>query len=91
MNEITFEDLNFTHRPSGLQGTDAKIFFENGYGASVITGEGTYTKDGEYELAVLKGTRDDWDLCYETTITSDVIGYLSELEVVETINRIASL
>lgn len=91
MNKITFEDLKFTHRPSGLQGTDAKIFFENGYGASVITGEGVYAKAGEYELAVLKGTSDDWDLCYDATISSDVIGYLSESEVVETLNRIASL
>jgi len=53
--------------------------FDNGYGASVIQHAGSYGgKSSLWELAVLDmfGV-----LCYDTDITSDVIGYLSWPEV----------
>lgn len=46
-------------------------------------------REGLYEIAVLHG--DDWVLCYATTITDDVVGWLSEEEVVKTLHQIAAL
>jgi len=46
--------------------------FENGYGASVVMGNGTYGGDrGLYELAVIKFGEDDddWEIIYNTPIT----------------------
>lgn len=68
----TFEDLDFT-LPCGsvLITRRARLNFDNGYGVSVIQGEGAYTSNKEeYELAVLK----DDGLCYDTNITDDVMG-----------------
>lgn len=62
-----------------------KFKFDNGYGASVITGGIAYCNDEQpYELAVLK----DYELCYDTPITDDVIGYLTNDEVYELLDRI---
>lgn len=62
--------------------------FANGYGASVITGGIAYCNEAQpYELAVLK----DDDLCYDTPITDDVIGYLTSNEVYELLDRIEQL
>lgn len=62
--------------------------FKNGYGASVITGGIAYCNEVQpYELAVLK----DDDLCYDTPITDDVIGYLTSNEVYELLDRIEQL
>lgn len=64
------------------------IGFKNGYEASIITGKYTYTdKEHPYELAVLK----NGELCYDTPITNDVIGYLTEDEVGEILEKIEAL
>ena len=65
--------------------------FSNGYGASVITGgyEGPLCP---YELAVVKfDPENNWDLCYDTKITSDVLGWLTTNEVMALLNRIEDL
>lgn len=84
----TFKDLVF--RPHGYSptGQRARIYFRNGYGASVLFGRDFYS-DGitTYELAVLK----DGDICYDTPITDDVLGYLTEKEVTETLIKIQNL
>lgn len=68
--------------------------FDNGYGASVICHEFSYGGTaGLKEPAVLKfrnGT-DDFSLCYDTEITDDVLGYLTEEDVVELLERIEKL
>ena len=62
--------------------------FSNGYGASVIQNCYSYGHEhGLYELAVLKDGR----LCYDTPITSDVIGYLTADEVTEHLRQIEEL
>ena len=64
------------------------IGFKNGYEGSIITGEYTYTdKEHPYELAVLK----NGELCYDTPITNDVIGYLTADEVGEILEKIEAL
>jgi len=70
----------------------AKVFFDNGYGASVICGSMFYSNGLDtYELAVLKGTPEDWDLTYETPITDDVLAYLTKAEVNKALNKIEAL
>lgn len=67
-------------------------FYPNGYGASVINNPFSYgNEDGLYELAVLKGTADDYDLCYDTPITVDVLGWLTPRDVAETLKKIQAL
>jgi hypothetical protein len=84
----TFNDLKFEpHR--NMDGIMSRITFENGYGASVVKGEYTYGgKDGLYELAVLDS---NGNLIYDTSITGDVAGYLSEDDVTKLMEQIQNL
>jgi len=77
--------------------------FKNGYGASVVRFSiksmlgkgylgGNYgSEKGLWELAVIKFDKDSWSLTYETKITNDVIGYLTESEVEDHLKRIKEL
>lgn len=90
---VTFADLKFNDRggkhPMGKQ---ARHFFPNGYGVSVICGPGSYGgPQGLYELAVLKGAADRSDLCYDTPVTDDVEGYLSPEDVSRLMGEVAAL
>lgn len=73
--------------------TEHHIFrFNNAYGASVIRGAYTYGGDkGLFELAVIhfiepehtdEGQEYDFDLDYDNDVTQDVLGHLSEEDVV---------
>lgn len=85
----TFNDLKFKPHPSGMGGIVSRIKFDNGYGASVVQGPHTYGgEDGLYELAVLDS---NGDLTYDTPITSDVEGYLSEAQVTDLLTKIQQL
>ena len=85
---ITFNDLEFKQDiQRGLNA--ARIMFDNGYGASVVVGPYTYGgEDGLYELAVLGS---DGKLCYDTPVTEDVEGYLSEDDVTKLLEQIQKL
>lgn len=83
-----FEELNFQPHRMGF-GKQCVVQYPNGYGASIVQGQYTYGGDkGLYELAVL-GT--DGQLTYETSITDDVLGNLSEQEIEETLIKIKNL
>jgi hypothetical protein len=85
----TFKDLEFVEHPSHIGGVQARIQFDNGYGASVVKTPYSYGGDrGLYELAVL-GT--DGHLTYDTPITSDVIGYLRDIDVTDVMGKIQQL
>lgn len=87
----SFSSLAFNPR-RGLDGIHAVTFFENGYGASIVRGTGTYGNEhGLYELAVIAGDNDEWDLDYTTPITDDVEGWLSEERITDLLNEIAAL
>lgn len=82
----TFADLVFGQHPMG--GKLVRVHFLNGYGASVVQFNGSYGgNDDLYEIAVLHGDR----LCYETPVTDDVLGYLSEDDVTAALADIAAL
>ena len=84
----TFKDLEFKQHPSA-DGIISRITFENGYGASVVRHEYSYGgKDGLYELAVLNS---DGELCYDTPVTNDVIGYLRDIDVTDVMEKIQQL
>ena len=75
----TFKDLVFEPSEPILNGVQARIDFDNGYGASVIKNafsHGGYA--GFYELAVVK----DGQLHYDNPLADgDVVGWLEEEEV----------
>ena len=63
--------------------------FDNGYGASVVKHDFSYGgKDGRYEVAVLDN---EGALCYDTPITSNVLGYLNMSEVDKILVNISHL
>lgn len=87
---------------SELGGIQRLYRFANGYGASVVRGRGTYGEaDGLWELAVVKWvptgrcdhSLEGWSfrLCYDTPLTDDVLGWLSEAEVDAALERIETL
>ena len=85
---ITFQGLKFQDHPMGM-GKQCIVQFPNGYGASIVQGPHTYGGDkGLYELAVFGK---DGQITYDTPITSDVLGYLSEQEVEQTLSDIKNL
>ena len=84
----TFKDLEFVAHPSHIEGVQARIIFENGYGASVVKTPYTYGGDkGLYELAVFK----NGEITYATPITDDVIGYLRPEDVTDVMTKIQQL
>ena len=84
----TFKDLEFKPHPNGQGGIQATIDFDNGYGASVVLAPWSYGGTlGLYELAVLH----DGEITYDTPITGDVMGYLTEDEVTELFKQIQKL
>lgn len=87
-NVVTFEELNFQPHPMGV-GKQCIVQFPNGYGASIVQTPHTYGGSrGLYELAVFGK---DGEITYDTPITSDVLGYLSEQELEKTLTDIKNL
>jgi hypothetical protein len=77
----TFDDLVFVEEImyGELEWSRSYMMFDNGYGVSVVRGPYSYGgKLGLYELAVLDS---DGYVCYDTPITSDVIGFLKPEDV----------
>jgi hypothetical protein len=85
----TFNDIEFKTSPMGEDfGIVSRTKFDNGYEVSVVKSEYTYGgKDGLYELAIFK----DDEICYDTPITDDVIGYLTTQEVTDLMEQIQKL
>ena len=85
----TFKDLKFGEHPNHMGGVQARIQFDNGFGASVVKTPHTYGGDkGLYELAVLDS---NGSLTYATPITDDVIGYLRPEDVTDVLAKIQQL
>lgn len=65
-----------------------RFTFPNGYTGAVIQGPSTDGhEDGLWEMAVMV----DGDLCYDTPITNDVIGFLTVDGVNSVLEQIAAL
>lgn len=76
-----------------LGGSRYVFIFENEYGASVISHIGSYGgREGLWEIAVLKNDGNGkYDIRYDSGITEDVIGYLSDDQVNEYLGMIKNL
>ena len=67
-------------------------FFSNGYGVSIVQHDYSYGHDdGLWEIAVIKGDLDKWKITYDTSITDNVLGHLTEDEVNEIIDKVIAL
>ena len=100
-----FKDLKFKPHQMDSEGIHAVELFPNGYGISVCRFKlqgipefgtssryGSYTSnENEFEAAVLIGEPDNWSICYNTPITDDVLGHLSEDDVTELMKKIQEL
>ena len=64
-------------------------FFPNGYGVSIVKHDFSYGHElGLLELVVVKGDMDNYDLCYDTPIADNVIGFLNEEEVNDLVDQV---
>ena len=89
-----FDDLEFNNATTQnpFVAEQAIMFFPNGFGVSVISGLMTRGgKDGKYEMAILTGSPEDYELCYDTPITSDVLGHLTPDDVTNYMKKVQSL
>ena len=78
--------------PYKQEGFNHRFKFENNYGASVIKHKFSYGyEDDLFELAVLYFEDDKPFITYSTPITDDVIGYLTNNQVLELLERIKNL
>jgi len=98
-NEIIIMELSLAEDPKfkehlkyikGLHnGVQLVFMFPNDYGASVIRHTYSYgSENGLWELAVLD---ENEDICYDSDLTEDVIGYLTEDNVIEHLELIFKL
>lgn len=83
---------------SGYTRKSARYFFPNGYGASIINISNASghqlshtNNENQYELAVLIGNIDEYEISYDTPVTVDVIGYLDMENVFKIMNEIEKL
>jgi len=85
----TFKDIVFKTNPMGADfGIVSRTKFDNGYEVSVVKSPHSYGGDkGLYELAIFK----DDEICYDTPITNDVLGYLTDKDVTEVLIKIQQL
>jgi len=90
---MKFSDLDFQPLPHYQNdGIQAKHFFPNGYGVSVVRFPGSYGfNEGLYEVAVIKGDADKYDLCYDTPVTDDVMGHRDEQDVENIMEEVQAL
>lgn len=83
---VSFDDLNFVPYNNGIA---ARILYPNGFGASIVRNIYSYGHErGKYELAVINS---NGDICYDTEITNDVIGYLIPADITVLLGNIFRL
>lgn len=88
-DELIFENVSESMEHEHIQ---ALVFFDNGYGASIIRCDITLSgQQGFYEVAIIKGVKGAWDTCFDTVITEDTISWLSKEGVSDLLERISML
>ena len=88
MSMKTFDDLVFDSKSDPCW-TRAREMFDNGYGVSVVRSYYSYGGDeGYWELAVLDS---DGGLTYDTSVTTDVEGWLTPGKVTELMRQVQEL
>lgn len=69
----------------------AVIFFDNGFGVSVIRKAPLITNGSAFEIAILRGTPEKHVLVYDTGITEDVIRCDTEEEITDIMRQVQDL
>jgi len=78
----TIEDLRFAPVDWARETDEAKVKLKNGYTVKVLRGKGAvHTYGAPYEASITPITRET---------TEDSIGYLSEEQLIQLINEVAS-
>lgn len=95
LNHEGYED-NLVETNCVMNGAQYIFRFPNGYGASVVKHDFSYGhEDDLWELAVTKYENSsadaEWDLCYDTPITADVEGFLTDEMVRDLLGKIKGL
>jgi hypothetical protein len=86
-----FQDLPFfpINDAPFMVGKKARMHFDNGFGVSVVSHSYSYGgRDGLYEVAVLDSND---ELTYDTPVTNNVIGYLTEEDVTDVMKQVQDL
>ena len=95
LNRILTPPMIDIFRQKLIDGVQYLFKFENGYGASVVKHWCSYGyREDLWELGVLYFESENpvkYHLSYNTPITDDVIGYLTDEEVRELLGRIKAL
>ena len=92
---MTFDDLFFENvdgeynRISGNK--RAKLFFKNGYGISVLFHQNQSKDYYQYEIAVIKGVEEAFDICYNTSVADDIIRCDKSREIDDLMKEIQEL
>jgi hypothetical protein len=74
-----FKDLEFVPTEEFLNGIKTTLHFDNEYGISVVRHKYSYGSGLDlYEMAIMNK---DNDIVYDTPVTNDVLGYLTENDV----------
>ena len=87
----TFQDLEFEQINDApfMVGKRSRMHFDNGFGVSVVSHTYSYGgKNGLFEIAFLDK---DGNLTYDTPVTNDVIGYLTEEDVTDVMKQVQEL
>lgn len=92
LNYEGFEEFLVERYPD-MDGVHYVFRFANDYGASVIKVSGSYGyRNDQWELGVVIFDEDgQYELTYDTPITKDVIGYLTDEDVRDLLGRIKEL
>lgn len=79
---------DFLHKKTDRHGGTQLIFkFDNNYGASLLNTWGSYGN----EIAILRFEGEKFELTYDTPIASDVIGDLTDSEILKILKDIKEL
>lgn len=87
-NIFSISDIEWKPHSAGIGGERAVIKFDNGYQASIVRGGRFYTDNGTHEIAVLDK---NGAITYDTPITDNVLGYLSDEQVEQAFKDISEL
>lgn len=67
------------------------VFFENNYGASIVSHKSSCRNEKLFEIAVIKGTSKSWQITYDTPITSDILRYQTSEDINNVLEKISNL
>ena len=99
----TFSDLRWKPHRLAIEATKvdfladnknaehAVIVFDNGFGVSVIRKAPLITNGSVFEIAIIRGTPEEYVLVYDTGITEDVIRCDTEEEITDIMRQVQDL